>query len=288
MLTDTKKDLVLQARTLTKPYESYSIDELADAYCDAIDSKNEKLKNVYCAALMLRFWYTIDKMYKSNTVAPCLEREDFFWWLYEAIEYACKYRGWKDPTKKLNAQQCINKCINTIKLQKYYDLRLDKNKTVNYCVSLETPLSGSDGDDAVKTLGDTFVGAEDAYDNSSGIDMTRLVQKYINNNKLIEAVLIDNIVNNDVQRHFKRTVKAIDTEGNPYKYTEHSSEFWPYKLVQIVSKLPATYKKSFMKRYDISEEKLNAALTVIDKANNQKLYRYLRKMLAELKESYAT
>ena len=288
MLNDTKKDLVLQARTLTKPYESYSIDELADAYCDAIDSKNEKLKNVYCAALILRFWYTIDKMYKSNTVAPCLEREDFFWWLYEAIEYACKYRGWKDPTKKLNAQQCINKCINTIKLQKYYDLRLDKNKTVNYCVSLETPLSGSDGDDAVKTLGDTFVGAEDAYDNSSGIDMTRLVQKYINNNKLIEAVLIDNIVNNDVQRHFKRTVKAIDTEGNPYKYTEHSSEFWPYKLVQIVSKLPATYKKNFMKRYDISEEKLNAALTVIDKANNQKLYRYLRKMLAELKESYAT
>jgi hypothetical protein len=115
-----------------------------------------------------------------------------------------------------------------------------------------------------------------------------LVQKYINNNKLIEAVLIDNIVNNDVQRHFKRTVKAIDTEGNPYKYTEHSSEFWPYKLVQIVGKLPATYKKNFMKRYDISEEKLNAALTIIDKANNQKLYRYLRKMLAELKESYAT
>jgi hypothetical protein len=287
MLNDTKKDLVLQARTLTKPYESYSIDELADAYCDAIDNKNEKLKNVYCAALMLRFWYTIDKMYKSNTVAPCLEREDFFWWLYEAIEYACKYRGWRDPDKKLNAQQCINKCINTIKLQKYYDLRLDKNKTVNYCVSLETPLSGSDGDDAVKTLGDTFVGAEDAYDDS-GADMVRLVQKYINNNKLIEAVLIDNIVNNDVQRHFKRTVKAIDTEGNPYKYIEHSSEFWPYKLVQIVSKLPATYKKNFMKRYDISEEKLNAALTVIDKANNQKLYRYLRKMLAELKESYAT
>lgn len=286
MLNETKKDLILQARRLTKPYENYSIDELADAYCDALDNNNETLKNMYIAALILRFWYTIDKMYKSNTVAPCLEREDFFWWLYEAIEYACKYRGWKDPSKNLNAQQCINKCINTIKLQKYYDLRLDKHKAVNHCVSLETPICGSDGDDAVRTLGDTLEGAEDAYD-SSGVDMTRLVQKYINNNKLIEAILIDNIVNNDVQRHFKRTVKAIDAEGNPCKYTEHSSEFWPYKLVQIVSKLPATYKTYFLSRYDITEEKLNAVLTVIDKANNQKLYRYLRKMLVELKESYA-
>jgi hypothetical protein len=286
MLNETKKDLVLQASRLTKPYENYSIDELADAYCDALDNNNETLKNMYIAALILRFWYTIDKMYKSNTVAPCLEREDFFWWLYEAIEYACKYRGWKDPTKNLNAQQCINKCINTIKLQKYYDLRLDKHKVVNHCTSLETPICGSDGDDAVRTLGDTLEGAEDAYDDS-GADMIRLVQKYINNNKLIEAVLIDNIVNNDVQRHFKRTIKTTDAEGNPYRYTEHSSEFWPYKLVQIVSKLPATYKNYFLTRYDITEEKLNAALTVIDKANNQKLYRYTRKMLAELKTSYA-
>ena len=112
MLNETKRDLTSWARQLTKPYESYSIDELADAYCEAVDTDNEQLKNVYISALILRFWYTIDKMYKSNTVAPCLEYEDFFWWLYEAIEYACKYRGWKDPTKKLNAQQCINKCIN--------------------------------------------------------------------------------------------------------------------------------------------------------------------------------
>ena len=129
MLHDTKRDLTFLARQLMKPYEQYSIDELADAYCDATDSNNETLKNIYISALILRFWYTIDKMYNANTVAPSLEHEDFFWWLYEAIEYACKYRGWRDPSKKLNAQQCINKCIETIKLQKYYNLRLDKNKT---------------------------------------------------------------------------------------------------------------------------------------------------------------
>ena len=283
MLNETKRDLTLCARLLTKPYESYSIDELADAYCDAVDAENETLKNIYISALILRFWHKIDKMYKANSVAPCLEHEDFFWWLYEAIEYACKYRGWKDPSKNLNAQQCINKCIDTIKLQKYYNLRLDKNKTVNHCCSFDTPI-GEGGEDA-KTIGEMLESEEYVYDHSVD-DVLMLVQSYIDNNKVIEAILIDNIAFNDTQRHFKKVIKTTDSNGKDTRYTEHSSEFWPYKLVQIVSKLPATYKSSFMQRYNISEEKLTAVLDIIDRANNQKLYKYLRLMLDDLRASY--
>ena len=284
MLNDTKRDLTFLARKLVKPYEQYSIDELADAYCDAVDNNNEELMNIYISALILRFWYTIDKMYKSNTVAPSLEYEDFFWWLYEAIEYACKYRGWRDPSKNLNAQQCINKCIDTIKLQKYYDLRLDKRKVVNHTCSMDTPLGG-DGDDASKTIGD-MLEAEGECDDHSADDIVYLVQSYIDRNKIIEAILIDNIVNNDVQKHFKKTVKTTTADGETIRYTEHSSEFWPYRLIQIVSKLPDTYKSYFLEKYNISEEKLTAILDVIDRANNQKLYRYLDKTLAELRVSY--
>lgn len=285
MLNDTKRDLTFLARKLVKPYEQYSIDELADAYCDAVDNNDEALKNIYISALILRFWYTIDKMYKSNTVAPSLEYEDFFWWLYEAIEYACKYRGWRDPSKNLNAQQCINKCIDTIKLQKYYDLRLDKRKVVNHTCSMDAPLGG-DGDDASKTIGD-MLEAEGECDDHSADDIVYLVQSYIDRNKIIEAILIDNIVNNDVQKHFKKTVKTTTADGETIRYTEHSSEFWPYRLIQIVSKLPDTYKSYFLEKYNISEEKLTAILDVIDRANNQKLYRYLDKTLAELRVSYA-
>lgn len=284
MLNDTKRDLTFLARKLVKPYEQYSIDELADAYCDAVDNNDEALKNIYISALILRFWYTIDKMYKSNTVAPSLEYEDFFWWLYEAIEYACKYRGWRDPSKNLNAQQCINKCIDTIKLQKYYDLRLDKRKVVNHTCSMDAPLGG-DGDDASKTIGD-MLEAEGECDDHSADDIVYLVQSYIDRNKIIEAILIDNIVNNDVQKHFKKTVKTTTADGETIRYTEHSSEFWPYRLIQIVSKLPDTYKSYFLEKYNISEEKLTAILDVIDRANNQKLYRYLDKTLAELRVSY--
>lgn len=281
MLNDTKRDLTILARRLAKPYEQYSIDELADAYCDAVDSSNETLKDIYISALVLRFWYTIDKMYTSNTVAPSLEHEDFFWWLYEAIEYACKYRGWRDTTKKLNAQQCINKCIDTIKLQKYYNLRLDKNKTVNFTVSMDAPIGGGgDGDDASKTIAD-MLESEETWDDHSKDDVIMLVQNYVNRNKIVEAILIDNIAFNDVQRYFKRTVKTDTT-----KYTEISSEFWPYRLVQIVSKLPASYKREFLAKYTISEAKLDAVLEMVERANNQKIYRMLDRTLAELRATY--
>ena len=279
MLNETKRDLTLMARQLVKPYESYSIDELADAYCDAVDTGNEALKDIYISALVLRFWHKIDKMYKSNTVAPCLEHEDFFWWLYEAIEYACKYRGWRDGDKKLNAQQCINKCIETIKLQKYYNLRLDKNKTVNFTVSMDAPIGG-EGDDKAKTVGD-MLEAEESWDDHSKDDVILLVQNYINKDKIVEAILLDNIAFNDVQRYYKKT---ITTESS--KYTEYSSEFWPYRLVQIVSKLPEDYKWEFLSKYKISEEKLDAVLAYVDKSNNQRLYKLLDRTLTELRASY--
>lgn len=285
MLNETKRDLTFFARKLVKPYEQYSIDELADAYCDAVDNNDETLKNIYISALILRFWSKIDKMYKSNTVAPCLEYEDFFWWLYEAIEYACKYRGWKDPTKKLNAQQCINKCIETIKLQKYYDLRLDKKKTANYCTSMEAPIGGGDGEES-KTLADTLE-SDEVVDDDSAENIRMLVQSYLNKNKIIEAIIIDAIAFNDVQKHFKKVIKTTNAEGEAIKYTEHSSEFWPYKLVQIVSKLPSTYKKDFLTRYRISEEKFTAVLDIIDKSTNQKLYKYLKSTIEDLRVSFA-
>ena len=290
MLNETKKDLINCARQLAQPYENYSIDELANAYCDATDSNNATLKDIYISALILRFWSKIDKMYRENTVAPSLDRQDFFWWLYEAIEYACKYRGWRNPDKKLNAQQCINKCIETIKLQKYYNIRLDKRKAVNYCVSMEDPVVGATLSSAnpgeSKTIGE-MLESEEGYDDHSADDVMILIQSYINRNKIIEAIIIDSIAFNDVQRYYKKTIKTQNYKGEDLKYTEYSSEFWPYKLVQIVSKLPEEYKTEFMRKYNIAEDKLTSVLDALKKVNNQKIYKYLAATLEELKVSYA-
>ncbi len=284
MLNETKRDLTIHARKLSQPYESYSIDELADAYCEAVDTNNDTLKNIYISALILRFWSKIDKMYKSNTVAPSLEYEDFFEWLYEAIEYACKYRGWKDPTKNLNAQQCINKCIETIKLQKYYNLRLDKNKTVNYCTSMDAPIGGGD-DEESKTLADTLE-SDEVVDDDSAENVRILVQSYLNNNKIIEAIIIDAIAFNDVQKHFKKVIKTTNAEGEAIKYTEHSSEFWPFRLVQLINGLSAEYRATFTRRYNISDLKLTACLEALHGMSNQKIYRSIDRTLSELRATY--
>ena len=287
MLNETKKDLTYYARKLEKPYEEYSIDELANAYCDAVDTNNKELKDIYISALILRFWFNIDKMYRSNTVAPSLDHEDFFWWLYDAIEYACKYRGWRNTEKNLNAQQCINKCIETIKLQKYYNLRLDKRKAVNYCVSLEDPVTVGDTSDDAQTVADKLE-AEESFDDHSSDDVMMLVQSYINRNKIIEAIIIDSIAFNDVNRYYKKTIKTKNSSGEEYKYTEYSSEFWEYKLVKTINELSssAEYGAAFARQYNISDLKLTACLEALRNMNNQKIYRSIDRTLSELRATY--
>lgn len=284
MLNDTKKDLMERARRLVKPYEQYSIDELADAYCAAIDAKDEQLKNIYISALILRFWYQIPKLYSELQV---LKKDyiDCFGGIVDAILQACEPDNRKWQTSSISAEQVINQIISTrFKAAAFYEANLPKNQGRHLECSLDATVYGDDEDNA-KTLGDTLE-SDDCFDDYGTDAVITLVQSYINRNKIIEAILIDNIAFNDVQKHSKKVIKTTNADGETYKYTEHSSEFWPYKLVQIVSKLPETYKISFREKYSISEHKLNAVLDVIDKANNQKLYKYLRSVLAELKVSF--
>lgn len=250
---------------------------MLDRYCLAKDTNDEHRKDLYISGLMLRFWYVISKL-QARSPIPGLEYNDFMDWLYEAIEYACKYRAWQDPTKKVNAQQAINQCIETIRVQKYYDLNLQKNKVNQMTFSLDAEFD----DDGESTLLDTLVDedAEAEREHQEGAEAAyALVQSCINKKKLIEAIILDTIAFNDVQKVHKKVVKGVDFEGNPTKYTQTSSEFWPFRCVQILSNLPIDYASYFKQHYQVVEPELEAAISAIRAANNQKLYRYLDKTL---------
>ena len=90
-LYDLKHDCHREAAKLPMKYEKYSINELADKYCEAIDTNNAEDKNIYISALLLRFWSTIDKMYNDCRLLG-IEREDAFHALYDCIDYAVKCR----------------------------------------------------------------------------------------------------------------------------------------------------------------------------------------------------
>ena len=251
------------------------IQQMADGYCLAKDTGDEKGKNMYIAGLMLRYWYAINKLKEKSPITG-LDYTDFMAWLYEAIEYACKYRAWQDPNKKVNAQQCLNMCIQTKLRERYYFANLDKHRANQNTISFDTPLN-SDLEDG-NTLADIMVGDEGP---SYGKDSLHIVQEYLNQNKIIEAIILDTIAFKDTFKHNKTTVKEVLDDGTTQKYAKYTSEFWPYKVVQCVSQLPVDFYDDFLDRYSVAAAKLNVALETIRKASNQKLYRYLDKTLAD-------
>jgi len=268
-----------------KPYKE-TIRRMLDGYCKAMDEGNEHLKNLYISGLILRHW---DKVKKLSDSCPNIgmHGEDFVDWVYEAIMLACEYRKWqKDET--VNAQQCINQCIETIRVRHYYEFNLDKHKTNYMTVSLETPV-GDVGDNGIqKTLGDTIYD-EDAEQETKMADGTstvkHLIQEFINKNKLVEAIILDVIAFGDTQKVTKHVKHGIDEEGNDYKYTTYSHEFWKFKACQILTDLPKDYFDYFVDTYVVNSNALNAALELLKKANNQKIYRELEQALKYAKSA---
>lgn len=293
MLTEFRKQAVKYAAILKRSkgidYETADVNELADGYCKAMDEGNELDKNLFISGLILRFWFVIKKL-QDKSPGMGLDITDFFNWLYEAIEYACKYRKWQDPANKVNAQQCINQCIETIRLQHYYQANLKKHKGKFNTISLDAAYE-NDGDGAQVSLLDTIADEDASSANSrlmEAADTRSFIQRYINRKKIIDAIILDNIAFGDSSREIKKTKKRAieyvdeetgETVTEESKVVSYSSEFWEFKCVKNLSKLTSEYAAYFLENYDVKPEELNAALLAIQKAPNSKLYTYLRKCL---------
>lgn len=275
MLEETKASCVFQAGHLGD-YQKLTVEELADGYCDAKDAGIEEIKNYYISALILRFWNKIDML---NRACPNigLSYEDFFFWVYEAIEYACKYRAWQNPEKNVNAKQAINQCINTIRLQHYYEYNLDKHRVNIGCGSLDEPLDA----DEDMTLGDTLVSEDSEMDYSLAgyFDAAEVVQGYINDGRIVDAIITDTMAFNPVEplRRTKRVVKGEE------RWVEHSTEFWPFMLCKTLNNLPDSYRTYFTTKYRIDSEKLDMTLQTIKTSSNQKIYKWIDRTRNALK-----
>lgn len=262
------------------------IDLMATRYVEAKDIGDERACNKYIAGLMMRFWNNVGKMLMKDGNLN-LGYDEYVYWLYEAIEYACKYRAWLDPSKKVNAQQAINQCIETIRRQHYYGFNLDKHKANYNSMSLDAPVDSGSGDDAPTTLLDLV--AEELVDENyseASLNTRSLIQLYVDRSKIVEAIILDTIAFNDVEKLTKQTVKTVNTEGKVVKRTETYREFWPYRCVQLLGQLPANYAEYFTKHYSVSPKEFAIALEAVHNANNQKLYRYVERTLSSAKEVF--
>lgn len=263
------------------------IDLMANRYCAALDSGDDRNMNKYVAGLMLRFWNSVGRLMLKSQNLP-LEYDDFISWLYEAINYACKYRAWQNPEKSCNAQQAINQCIETIRHQHYYDFNLDKKKSLINYNSMDEVLG--DGE-ASYTLGEVLPDTDSQeYMERLEADSSAksMIQYHINHKKPVEAIILDVIANNDCFHMKKETRTVVTAEGVEEKYTEAWQEFWEYRCVQILGNLPEDYEEYFCSTYNIKPLDLALAVNAIRTAKNSKLYRFLRQTLANARTAFAS
>ena len=266
-----------------KPYKE-TIRIMLDGYCKAVDDGDEHLKNLYISGLMLRHW---DKGKKLAMKCPNIgmQEEEFMDWVLEAIFLACEYRKWQKDDS-VNAQQCINQCIETVRQRHYYEMNLDKHKASYNTLSLNSVIGDQNSEDAVKTLEDT-VADEDAELESKNLDGSssaqQIIQSFIDQRKIVEAIVFDVIAFSDSQKITKTVKKAVDEDGSEYKYVSYSSEFWRFKCAQVLANLPETYYEYFTDKYKVKTEPFLAALNFIKKLNNSKIYKEIDKSLLTAK-----
>ena len=275
----TQLELELGIKYDAKPYKD-TIRTMLDGYCKAMDEGDEHLKNLYISGLILRHW---DKVKKLALTCPNidLQGEDFVEWVYEAIMYACKYRKWQND-EKVNAQQCINQCIETIRKQHYYNYNLDKNRANYNNASFDTPIGDEGYTGTQRHLIDT-IADENAEREAKMADSTttarQIIQTFINKNKIVEAIIMDIIAFGDTEKVTKQIKQSVDENGEEIKYTTYTHEFWKFKAVQILSNLSDDYQRYFSDNYLVKTPALDAALNVLKKANNSKLYREMENAL---------
>ena len=271
-----------------KDQESLTITELADGYCEAIDGNKSDLANEYFSALVIRFWGKIQKAYTKNKVALRVSKEDCYDWVISSIMMACdkSARIWQ-KNSNINAQQAINQVFSTrFEKMAYYESNLLKNKGAHITCSLDEPIGGQD-DDKGHTLGD-FI-ADEANEIEKEGDVTGFIQSLLDKDKVVEAIIFDNIADpdKDVFKYKKKTIKTTNADGEKVKYTKHTSEFWEFKLIKELNELDGNYKNYFLAKYKVSTGAVNAALDVIARANNQKKYRMLRAVLKRERPTFA-
>ena len=272
-------ELELGIKYDAKPYKD-TIRTMLDGYCKAMDEGDEHLKDLYISGLILRHW---DKVKKLALTCPNIDLrgEEFVDWVYEAIMYACKYRKWQKD-ERVNAQQCINQCIETIRKQHYYNYNLDKNKANYNAASFNTPIGDESDNGAQKTLLDTIAdenAEREARMTDSATTARQIIQTIINKNKIVEAIIMDVIAFGDTEKVTKQVKQGIDENGEEIKYTTYTHEFWKFKAVQLLSNLSDDYQKYFSDNYLVNTSALDAALTVLKKANNQKIYKEITQTL---------
>lgn len=277
MINDIYKSFVQSASGLGN-YQALSKTELANGYCDADEAGDEVKRSQYISALMLRYWYKVYEWNKEKNLKLTLD--DFVSWLYESFEVAFKYRRWRDPNDKLyndpnGPDKVFNRAFYSTR-NRYYDyFNKDKRRINFYAYSLE---------ESVELHGDAADGLAviDNTTNISGFD--DLIQSYVKNGKLLEAVILNNILYESPFNDKVTRVKTgeLDEYRHPIVFENHKMSFDIKKLIKSIVHIDDPFITNFTNKYDISLETIKPQFENIQKISNKKLTKNIQTAMLAL------
>lgn len=259
----------------------YDITELMNGYCEAKDAEDQTKMNQYISALFVRYWHMVVYLYNTST-STRLEFEDIVSWMYDSFEKAAKYRSWLDPNKAVSkdpkgAEKCINQCITSTRQFWYKHFNQDKRKINFITSSLDDSIPNRGSDDVPTTVLDTIADDESNELIKVGHD---IIQKYIYENKIYEALVLDGILYQDCFVDSTSTeVTGVDENGKNVEVTKYSSQFSSIKLNKHLKSIDNKFIKYFTKEYDIEESALQETIDYMHSYSRQTAVKKLEKAL---------
>ena len=115
---------------------------------------------------------------------------------------------------------------------------------------------------------------------SSNLVVKEIITKMFNTDKIIEALILDNIVNDDCFME-RKNVNTYETEEGVKKYNTYSSDFKLGKLVNNLNKYDINTLRKICFHYSINQEKVVDLLPILTNDKN-KLSRIVKAALVNL------
>ena len=237
----------------------YDITDLANAYCEAKRKGDERAKNMYMSALIVRYWHMVPYLYNKSS-GSVTSVYDVIEWVYDGIERACHYEAWNDVTKDVHkdpkgAEKCINQAITSSRM-KFYGYTNKQRRSNNYSLlSL---------DEQINDKGETrYSVAGECDDDVNSFELDDEIKRLAHQGNVVEALILDAILFQDtflVSSKKGKYIKTHDEDGNELDTDMRRKEvkFSKTLLYNHLRNMDDKFIKYFCERYDFNTESLMA------------------------------
>lgn len=268
---------------------------------DEID-KAERYMSAFWAAILLAYWGKIYE-WKMNSFSLNIPDTDYFYWLNDSLRDAFCYRSWmkrrrvhpKQPDSEWMdnpnyiedpdaADMSINYFCKARRGKEYQAANKHKRKANTQALSI---------DETFDEDGYSILDREGLSTKGHGYDgIKSLINLFLEEDKLIEAVIIDSIAYGDslkedknkyIYTYMDKNEKGEDVEVSETNY-RYAHEFNARKVVKQLTELNDKYfTEYFTKEYNVKD--YHPILEKIKSLDNNKLYKVIEKTLMSIQQT---